>query len=192
MNMKKKLTTLVLLAMSIVAMPALAQTASQGQRGCRKQNSCATVRNCDKNAGRKGDGKGSKQFADSARAGLTANPFEGLNLTEQQQQRLKAIPTPRQVMKTARQGSPENGTGTGAVVKSDKLIGKDIRANYLKEISTVLTPEQYVRFLENSYVGMSPQKVGKARGNNGKQGLGKQNGNRRSHNGNKVDKVAQL
>lgn len=64
------------------------------------------------------------------------NQFDGLNLSQDQQTKIDnlrkqyAPPTPQQLREQA----------------------KARRADYLKELKTILTPEQYVQFLENNYL----------------------------------------
>lgn len=75
--------------------------------------------------------------------------FEGLNLTDAQKEQLKAVAKKH------------------AESKKDKTAKKEARKEatrtYLAEIKAILTPEQYVQFLENSFVNkgkaMTPRKA---------------------------------
>lgn len=90
-----------------------------------------------------------------------ANPFEGLNLTEAQQAQIKAIPCPAQSIKAACKDLKSDTT------KMDRsqcaAVVKDIRKDYLSQIQAILSPEQYVQFLENQFVN-APGKAGKKDG----------------------------
>ena len=58
-------------------------------------------------------------------------PFEGLNLTDKQKEQIKGLRTEKSL--------------------NDSLRNK-ARADYLQNVKSILTPEQYVQFLENSYM----------------------------------------
>lgn len=77
-----------------------------------------------------------------------ANPFEGLNLTEQQQEAVKAVNDKfAQTRKEARK--------TKESANKDCKGGVECKKAYLKEIQNILTPEQYVAYLEN--LAVQPQ-----------------------------------
>ena len=82
--------------------------------------------------------------------------FEGINLTPEQLTALKAIPSPRDVMKAARQQAKTD------TVKVDRKQLRELvrttRMDYLKSIKNVLTPEQYSQFLENYFVNNAGSK----------------------------------
>ncbi len=146
--MKKTVSSLLIATMSLCSVSAFAQAKTQEcNNDCKKEctTECAKPEKC-----RKGDKK-------------TCNPFEGLNLTEQQQAALKAIPCPREVMKASRQQCKDNKTECN---KADRRkMSKDIKLNYLKQVKSVLTPEQYVQFLENNFVNQGFHKAGRNHGN---------------------------
>ncbi len=113
----------------------------------------ASAQNTDKNANRPG------------REMMKAmNPFEGLNLTAQQQEALKAIPNPWMQAKADKKKDKE---AKKEAKRQDRMQAmeeaKANRTKYLAEVKKVLTPEQYVQFLENSYVNrpMMPMRPGK-------------------------------
>lgn len=66
-------------------------------------------------------------------------PFAGLNLTQDQQTKLKALCDAR---KTEAQKNR----------KDKRAERQQCRKDYLAQIKSILTPEQYVQFLENSYL----------------------------------------
>ena len=193
--MKKKIFTLAVAVASLFSMSAFAQAPNCNANGnctSKKEGTCKVNKNKEKCQDGKQCRQGGKQRGDSAMR-KAYNPFEGLNLTAQQQQKLQAIPTPAQVVKTARQGAKDNGQSAKGNAASNKLIRKDVRANYLKEIQTVLTPDQYVQFLENNYVNSGAGKKGKAMKQADRRGgqKGHKNGNGPRQEGAKQGVTAQ-
>lgn len=103
-------------------------------------------------------------------AAKKANPFDGLDLTEKQQAELKAL----------RDGCKAERAKIAAKEKAEKkeMIEQRMKdqKEYLGKIKEILSPEQYVQFLENCYLnngagrpfghrggkdGMRPGKPGK-------------------------------
>lgn len=144
----KKILTMALAAMTIFAVSATAQTP---EKKCEKK--CEKTENCEKKGDKKCDKKCGRQCA--------PNPFEGLNLTEDQQTKLKAITPPDVVMKEAKKGSFDKGI-------NPREFSKTVRADYLKQVKGVLTAEQYTQFLENFYVNQAGP--GQKQGAKGKKG----------------------
>lgn len=179
--MKRNLLTLAVAAASLFAFSAAAQSVTDTENAaanCRKEACKKDAKQCKeackKDAKQCKDGKPCKDAkkCKADRQRQAPNPFEGLNLTADQQAKLKEIPTPRQVAKTAAQGT-DKAAGQKANAKAGCLISKDIRANYLREIRTVLTPEQYLQFLENNYINgamKGPKHDGKHMKKDGKKG----------------------
>ncbi|MEZ3559928.1 MAG: hypothetical protein K1V86_10760 [Duncaniella sp.] len=104
-----------------------------------------------------------------------ANPFEGLNLSEKQQAELKAL---REGCKAERQKIAEKERAEKKEMKEQRK--KDAK-EYLAKVKEILTPQQYVQFLENAYLNQGGRPFGSPRG--GKQGMrqarnGKQAGQR--------------
>lgn len=150
--MNKKILSMAIAAITLFSVPAMAQNTGDCQKKCDKK--CQADKQCKKD----------KQCKPAY------NPFEGLNLTQQQQASIKAIPCPKQVMKEARKQSKDDASK--ADPKMRMQVAKDIRANYLKQVKAVLTPEQYVQFLENQYVNPRPQKQDMKHGKHKKHGKG--------------------
>lgn len=115
--------------------------------------SAQSIRNSNNNCGPQTCAVG--QLCDSAcvRPGAPCiNPFEGLNLTADQQAKLQqACPA------TQRPGREER-----------RQARTNERKEYLAKVKTILTPEQYTQFLENNFVnaGHNHHRGGKARNGN--------------------------
>lgn len=150
--MKKTFFSLALAAVAAVSsISASAQTpnATVCDRQCDKKENCRTE--CRK------PGK------------PECNPFDGLNLTAEQQQALNAIPAPCKVMREARKQCKADSTVCGNRARQ-REVAKDVRINYLKQVKAVLSPEQYVQFLENTFVNQQSKgmKGGKHKGHGDK------------------------
>lgn len=78
------------------------------------------------------------------------NPFEGLNLSAEQQTKLEALKTECQAQRKAnaeaRKADKQNRQ------KANKEEARKARTEQLAKIKAILTPEQYVQFLENNYL----------------------------------------
>lgn len=176
--MKKTILSVAILLASTLGMTAMAQTPETTQQ---------TKTECVK-------GRSGKQMN-------RPNPFEGLNLTEQQKSELQAL---RQEMKNGQK--PGKGTcekakagkcekakaGKCEKAKADNQAKRaerrqamtQARRDYLAKVKNILTPEQYVQFLENNYVdqafkgGNHRGKMAQVKGHKGHKGHGKARGER--------------
>ncbi|MDE6279619.1 MAG: Spy/CpxP family protein refolding chaperone, partial [Paramuribaculum sp.] len=139
------------------------------------------------------------------------NPIEGLNLTDAQKQQLSEIcpfgpgkdkkdrkdrkefdgkksdkRDKAQAPGQRRKFSPEQADSMRRAMMTKRI---DARKDYLAKVKDILTPEQYVQFLENSFVNAMPQmsgrnkgiKPGQRPGNNKK--MGQQNGRKQRPRG---------
>lgn len=87
------------------------------------------------------------------------NPFEGLNLTDNQKEKLNKL---REERKAERSQKSQQR-------KSDKLRADSTsraqqiaeKRDYLNQVKSILTPEQYVAFLENMVVNTPNRRFGK-------------------------------
>ncbi len=125
--MNKKIFAAVAVALcSAFAAPAFAQNACP-QNGC-KPADCAPAK-CSK--------------ADCGKPCADAKcPFDNLNLSADQKTKLQALNSER------RRNAAE---ARKQAASAKKQCGKDCRADYLAKVKEILTPEQYVKFLENNY-----------------------------------------
>lgn len=77
-------------------------------------------------------------------------PFDGLNLTEDQKTKIKAL---GQAKFDARNAKKAEKAQAKAQAKADRREARNAaRREELAKIKEILTPEQYVQFLENSWV----------------------------------------
>lgn len=124
--MNKKVIFAGLLALTTIFAPAaFAQQADQ--------NTCnAASKEC--------------KVAGKERKGECANPFEGIALTAEQKTKLEALKAEKATAREARKAEQ-------AVKKEARReSAKAERSQELAKIKEILTPEQYVQFLENSYL----------------------------------------
>ncbi|MCH5345638.1 MAG: hypothetical protein J1E63_00930 [Muribaculaceae bacterium] len=159
--MKKKIFSIALAAMAFVALPTLADNAPKAI------DKNATAQCCTPDGGTKKVAQG-------------INPFEGLNLTDAQKAQLKQLQETRKAERTAK--ATQDKEARKAKKEAAKADRKAARKAYLEQIKAILTPEQYVQYLENiateksavnkqAKKGMGDRKV-KA-GKKGKKGHGK-------------------
>ncbi|MCM1163886.1 MAG: hypothetical protein NC339_06540 [Muribaculaceae bacterium] len=121
--MKKIIIATSVLLSSLFAGQAFAQTPCTDQATCKAaQEQCQQQRPC---------------------------PFDGLNLTAEQQAKLKEI-TPCTSDKKDKKDKQD-------IKKECRENAKAARQEYLTKIKAILTPEQYVQYLENSYVNQAPR-----------------------------------
>lgn len=146
--MKIKSLIIALAAIFTLGVTASAQTPNSNPTDCKNKKVCH------------GDRKECKDRK-------APNPFEGLSLTQEQQEKLAAIPCPRQVMKAACENKAD-ADSMKANPALRKEMARNVRANYLKQVKAVLTPDQYVQFLENYYTTNPAVKAKKDK--NGKDG----------------------
>lgn len=99
---------------------------------------------------------------DSCCMKIKYNPFSDLNLTAEQQTKLDNL---RQEMKKDRKDAVEKmKADKDKNRKAKKEAMENGRKAYLAKVKEILTPEQYVQFLENSFLnankaGMKNQKM---------------------------------
>lgn len=140
--MTKKIMTIAVAIATMFSLSSFAQTAD----GCKKEGKCIKTEKCEgKKDCKKHCKKADKKDCKKGDMKKCFNPFQGIELTADQQTKLKAIPTPRQVMKASKNEK------SAADVNPQDFV-KTVRKDYLQQVQQVLTPAQYVQFLENSYL----------------------------------------
>ena len=127
--MNKKIIVAILGLCTIVATPAAFAQTSGNDNGKKEL---------------KADKRGGKRGAEAP------NPFEGLNLTADQQTKLDAL---KKECQEARKAKAEARKSQAQQRKdANKEAAKTARTEELAKIKAILTPEQYVQFLENNFV----------------------------------------
>lgn len=161
--MKKIFVSMMVATALLAGGSAYAQSQTDGTTGATSQKAATQqCDNCDK------AGKGKKEFKGEKRNKAPKfNPFDGVQLTDDQQQRLQVLQQglgPVELSKEQQAKIPENKNLTEAQKKQLKEERKaqklQAKKNYLNGVKEILTPEQYVVFLENVYL-YSPQDQGK-------------------------------
>lgn len=164
--MKKKILGMALIAISLVAFNGMAQNPSSDDNTPKKEN----VRRGDK------AGKQSRRER--------TNPFEGLNLTEAQQTQLAQLDSQRKATRQQQaQARKEEKQRKHSARKAQR--SSEVKA-YLDKVKAIIGPEQYVVFLENSYVNgrNSHSKAMKKGSRKGGHGFAKEKGCKdRQHKG---------
>lgn len=152
--MKKSILSLAILFASVAGFSASAQTATPQ---CPK-----TKTECTKGCAKK----------DAPRC----NPFAGLNLTEKQQSELQALRAEKGARIAENKASKDAARAEKQAQRKQNMENRlQNRRDYLAKVKNILTPEQYVQFLENSYVDQGMMKGGPrhgkmAQGHHGKKG----------------------
>ncbi len=125
--MKKKVLSIAVLLASIFTVSSMAQNPSCPQQ-CANHTECQAQK-----------GKCNAQYS----------PFAGLNLTDKQKSELEAL-------KPSKEQTQAQKDKVKAQKKADRQQRREqkmqYRKDYLAQVKAILTPEQYVQFLENSYV----------------------------------------
>lgn len=155
---KKKVLTLAIAVMSMAGFSAMAQNTGNANCTVNKEARCKQGANCEKTA------KCKKSKCDK-------NLFAGMNLTEAQQTQLKQLAEKQRASRSEKM----------AAAKADKQRNDSVRVaerqaakkSYLSDVKAVLTPDQYVVFLENFFVnadgGHGPRKAAVQQGHGKKQ-----------------------
>lgn len=184
--MKKIFVSMMLATALLVGGSAYAQTTDGNTGATQKKEQCDNCKG-DKSGKSKKDGKGKKAMRSQF------NPFDGIQLTPDQQQRLQVLQQglgPVVLDKAQQEKIPMNKDLTPEQkkqLKEEKKAQKqEAKKNYLKGVKETLTPDQYVIFLENCYLYSAPAQ-GPGRDGSIKPGKGMHQGDK-SHKGKKDGK----
>lgn len=141
--MKKKILSIALIAMSLASFTGVAQNVASAQTSSTEQ-----VEKVKKD-GKKSDRKDGK-MGERKNKGGKKNPFEGMNLTEAQQQKLQQLNESRRAAREQQKmAKKETKQRNDSVKKAARIADKKA---YLEEVKAIIGPDQYVVFLENAYV----------------------------------------
>lgn len=151
--MRKKVLGLVMAALAIGTTGAFAQSENQqskatceqvsengeckkGKKECTKDSGECKKAKGDRHKGIKGDKKFRKDGRKAEKRDGKANPFEGIELTAEQQQQLDALRAERKAQKDA-------------VKEAGKEAKAQQQQQYDEKIAQILTPEQYNQYKAN-------------------------------------------
>ncbi len=159
--MKKTILALAVMAVSIVSVPAFAQKKGNA-KGVQCTEQCTDNAKCNEQC-KPGDCNDKCEPATCGKKKCngprTMCVFEGLNLTDAQKQQLKDVKKPGKRM--AEQDAQQRADRAKQM--------RAAKAAYLQDVKAILTPDQYVEFLENS--NLSAPAFKKAPGKQGKKGM---------------------
>lgn len=117
------------------------------------------------------------------------NAFEGITLTADQQAKVDALNAKYAQARKERMEArkQKKSDGKKGEMRKESRSGKDVRKEYLNEMKSILTPEQYTQYLENMALNQHGPKMGKAvkagkkeHANKGRKGKGNKKGQRPS------------
>lgn len=126
----------------------------------------AFAQTADNNGGCKGRKAKCEQAGCPAAQQQCPNPFEGLNLTAEQQTKLDALRAECQRQKTADREQAK--ADRKEAKQAAKQAQTEKRKEMLAKVKEILTPEQYNQFLENNFVNGGHKM--KAEGHRGDKG----------------------
>lgn len=156
--MKKTLIAIAFIAAGALAFNVNAANTKSDNKECGNKTECCK-----------------KDKAERGRKGQFAKALEGIQLTEQQQTALNELNTKRAEARKARKAEDKEAKAKNV------QDAKNGRLEYLKEVQKILTPEQYVTFLENTAVSAHHgHKAGKVM--RGKRDKMARNGNEMNRN----------
>ena len=121
---------------------------------------------------------------------LYCGNFEGITLTDAQKQKLQAIApvkAPKAREKAGKDGRKRDfakGKRAPGADSTAVAARKQARAEYLAKVKSVLTPEQYTKFLENNFTNPAPafKRGGKEKAKGDFRANRPGRGDRRGHN----------
>lgn len=132
--MKKNILGLAIIAMSMVSFSAMAQPRQKAQG--HKSEQCSN--------------EGCKENAHHAQRGAMPNPFAGINLSDSQKSQLKDLMTKRHEARKEKMATRKAEKNHSDSARAEGF--REMRKQHLQDIKSILTPEQYVTFLENSVI----------------------------------------
>lgn len=122
----------ILVAMAAVLAMTVSINAQDNKAACLQDAQCADRQQC----------QGDKQCPEAI------CPFDGLNLTEAQK---------TQIQELCNSCAQQQKAGKQQNKAAKKAARQECKKQMLAQLKTILTPEQYLQFLENSFVNAAQQ-----------------------------------
>lgn len=158
--MIKKFLSGTLLAAMLLPMSAFAQnnnttgvvestsefSVAECPQNCPEGRTCKFPKKGDKKGGKKVEYKGDRAKCDSVCL------FGNLNLSTEQQAQLNALNEARKQSRKEFAQAAKAAKEAGDTAFFKKNNRQELQKKYLSDLQTILTPAQYVQFLENSYL----------------------------------------
>lgn len=162
--MTKKFFSGALLAAMLLPMSAFAQnnnttgvvestsefSVAECPQNCPEGPTCKMPKKGDKKGHNKGDKKGYNK-GDRAKCDSVCL-FGNLNLTTEQQAQINALNEARKQSRKEFAQAAKAAKESGDTAFFKKNNRQELQKKYLNDLQTILTPTQYVQFLENSYL----------------------------------------
>ena len=158
--MKKTILSIAFVTAALFGSTAFAANPADNSAQCSGNCPTACVAKGEKGATAL---KGKKQARQARRDPMKA--FEGINLTDTQKSSIAKLQADREAVRQARRQK------TDSTARSQRPDRRQARLDYFKAVSVILTPDQYVTFLENIAAGQP--KMEKAQGKRGDKGNAK-------------------
>lgn len=153
-NMKKTILGLAFLTIASFSFTAAAQ--NQTDKQSKSNTECVSKDKCKKE-GKKCNAK------DQKRAKI--NPFEGLNLTTEQQGRIEALNSALKVSKQELKTQAKTARENRDTAYNARNAAKQLRSKYINDLGEILTTDQMTVFLKNYYVNHAGHQGKKVMGN---------------------------
>lgn len=172
--MKKVILSLAILAAT--SFGAFAANDNNSANACKPSTECSDANACGQMKDGKANHGGKKSEGCTANKKQAVNPFEGLNLTDEQKTKLADLrknctagKDKDAKMKDANAQKPELTKEERHKLAAERKAKKlEARKKYLADVKSILTPEQYTQFLENNYLAKDGHKMGSKKGKGGK------------------------
>ena len=145
----KKILTLAVAAVTAMGLTMSASSLSTRNSGKQTDKKEQTV-------GKEKKGPRADRKAPRQNQGQRFNPFEGLNLTDQQKAQLKEL-APKKGDKACQGKDKDAKCDSTACCKFNPDQAKQFAIDRLAKIKAILTPDQYQQYLENVAIGQMMQ-----------------------------------
>lgn len=166
--MKKTILGLAFLTLASFSFTAAAQ--NKTDRQCKSGTECVSKDKCKKEGKKdckRGDFKKGRKQA-------KVNPFEGLNLTTEQQGRIEALNSALKVSRKELKQQAKTARENRDTTFNPRKANKELRSKYVNDLGEILTTDQMTVFLKNYYInhgGNDKAKMAKRPGKDDRKGV---------------------